>query len=488
MKSFYGKFLMVTAVLAVLTACGGGGGSGGSSTADSSNVIVKDLNFSPKELMANINMKTASGYSGTDVLFFNLLGKGDINGDGYEDLVIGLFRHNTVVSYSGREYDPSGEIKPVVLFYDPAANTYRVDQQLQMVIRPNQHPRQVAIVDIDGDGRKDIFIQDHGYDDAPYGNQNSLTLNKSTGWVDGTALLPQYSDFSHGLIIADFDKDNKQDLLVLNNRVTNLTKCQTYSGFAECFYTPPKYSESYVLFNRGVNGIEKGALNIPDSIINFRSTTADMKLRLYVANSRDLNNDTWPDIVVANHKDIFILESTGSQGNFNVARTFGPLATMATCPYTPVSAFEFIDIDEDGAYEIIASQACDLNTATFRVFKRVNDIWEEKTNELIADQTANTILASINDGWCYKFEVADINGDGKKDLICQSTRGQGNGVGNNNVFWVVKNKKLEFGNIILNSGNWSNFHTKTRHADGEFLIGFNFSMANSNLTINRWKN
>ena len=196
-----------------------------------------------------VDLNKAAGYSGNDILFYNLLGKGDINGDGYDDLVIGLFRHSTSPSYSGRQYDPSGEIKPVVLFYNPATDNYEIDNKLQSVIRANQHPRQVAIADFDGDGRNDIFIADHGYDDAPYGNQNTLLLNKITGYEDGTYLLPQLRDFSHGLVMADFDGNGKPDLLVLNNTVSDKTKCEQYPAFKECSYTPPKYSESYILFH-----------------------------------------------------------------------------------------------------------------------------------------------------------------------------------------------------------------------------------------------
>ena len=130
------KRLLIPLILAsTLTACGMTGCGGGGSTTPISNPASQEpqvisginLNQVQAETIATINLNTASLYFGNDILFYNLIGKGDINGDGYDDLVIGLFRHTTSPSYSGRQYDPSGEIKPVVLFYDPLNDTYIVN-------------------------------------------------------------------------------------------------------------------------------------------------------------------------------------------------------------------------------------------------------------------------------------------------------------------------------------------------------------------------
>lgn len=446
----------------------GGTGSVELSKLDSSNV-------------ATIDLYKASGYNGTDLLFFNLLGKGDINGDGYEDLVIGLFRLSTSPSYSGRQFDPSGEIKPVVLFYNPNTDRYEIDSKLQSVIRTNQHPRQVAIADFDGDGRNDIFIADHGYDDGSYGNQNTLLLNKISGYEDGTKLLPQLSDFSHGLVMADFDGNGKPDLLVLNNTVDVKTKCDQYPGFKECSYTPQKYSESYVLFNFGVSGLKKGVLAIPDEIINFTKSNWERDLRLYVGHSADFNNDGKADLVISNHRNLFILESDSSSvGKFLPAQIFSPPTKCLDS--NPYSAITSLDLDGDGVDEIIASNACDLGGAYFQVFKRdKNGIWTDKTDDLVGDQSANK---KLTDGWCYKFEIYDLNADGVRDLICQSVRGFG--TPSNNVIWYG-GKKINFSNESLKDGGWASFETVVRNKDNNYILGFSYQMGNPDLTIKRWK-
>ena len=131
------------------------------------------------EFLGKINIEEATGYSGNDTIFFNLLSKGDIDNDGFDDLVIALHRHDTTMTFSGREFEPSGAIKPIVLFYNEKTDNYSVSQQLQSVIADNEHARQASIQDFDGDGRKDIFIADHGYDDAPMAIR---TLSCSTSW------------------------------------------------------------------------------------------------------------------------------------------------------------------------------------------------------------------------------------------------------------------------------------------------------------------
>lgn len=442
---------------------------------------VIDLNMLDASVVAVVDLYKAAGYSGTDLLFFDLLGKGDINGDGYEDLVIGLFRHSKSPSYSGREFDPSGEIKPVVLIFNPTTDKYEIDSKLQAVIRTNQHPRQVAIADFDGDGRNDIFIADHGYDDAPYGNQNTLLLNKVTGFEDGTHLLPQQSDFSHGLVMADFDGNGKPDLLVLNNTVSDKTKCEQYPAFKECSYTPPKFSESYVLFNFGVSGLKKGVLDIPDEIINFKKSNWERDLRLYVGHSADFNKDGRADLVISNHRNLFIFESVGlSTGKFLPAQVFSPPTRCLDS--NPYSAITSLDLDDDGVDEIIASNACDLGGAYFQVFKRdKSGVWADKTNDFVGDQAANK---KLSDGWCYKFEIFDLNADGARDLICQSVRGFGTPT--NNVIWLGGNK-FEFSNAAPKDSNWTNFETVVRNKDGNFLLGLKGEMSNPNLSIKRWK-
>lgn len=473
------KLKMVTALtlLGVVTACGGGGASSGSSTNSQSTNSTKDLSSIQRITVASVNLNSETGYSGSDTVWYNVLGKGDIDGDGYDDLVVGLFR------VTGASYDPSGEIKPIVLFYDASSDTYKTNSQVQSVIAKNQHPRQVAIADFDGDGRNDVFIADHGYDDAPYGNQNTLLLNKLSGFVDGTSTLPQLTDFSHGLIMSDFNKDGKIDLLVLNNKVNSQSKCEAVSGFSECTYTGPKYSESYTLIRTDV-GLSKSVLNIPDSTINFLTSTSVRADRLYVGYSKDFGNDGYDDLVVSDHVSLKVIERN-RDGSYATAQVFNPPSSArASCSSAdmPYSAITSYDMDGDGVDEIIASFACNLKGVQFQVFKRdTSGSWSDKTSTFIDDQTANTALGE--DGWCYKFDLKDLNGDGLNDLICQSTRGM-NSDRKNNIIWYG-GSKLTYSDVYLTNGSGTNFHMTVRNKEGSAILGF--KSYNGILSVYKWQ-
>ena len=437
------------------------------------------------EFLGKINIEEATGYSGNDTIFFNLLSKGDIDNNGFDDLVIALHRHDTTMNYSGRDFEPSGAIKPIVLFYNEKTDNYSVSQQLQSVIADNEHARQASIQDFDGDGRKDIFIADHGYDDAPYGNQNTLLLNKLESYVDGTNMLPRYRDYSHGLITSDFDANGKPDLLVLNNGVQTKTKCEKYKDFENCKTKLKKQSESYVLFNHGVSGLNKGTLKIPNEVINFTATRDlnDKSLRLYVGHGTDLNSDGRADIVISNHKNLFIIESN-ERGGFKDPFIFSPpkLARARCKREMPYTAINTLDMDQDGTLEIISSFGCGLQQAEFQAFRQHKiEGWVDATDELIGDQSANTVLS---DGWCYKFEIYDVNVDGIKDVICQSTRGLGEPT--NNVFWYG-GEKLEFSGVTLPEGRWYSFQTIVKGINGTYILGFHKEHHERDISLRRWK-
>ena len=281
--------------------------------------------------------------------------------------------------------------------------------------------------------------------------------------------------------MADFDGNGKPDLLVLNNTVSDKTKCEQYPAFKECSYTPPKFSESYVLFNFGVSGLKKGVLDVPDEIINFKKSNWERDLRLYVGHSADFNKDGRADLVISNHRNLFIFESVGlNTGKFLPAQVFSPPTRCLDS--NPYSAITSLDLDDDGVDEIIASNACDLGGAYFQVFKRdKSGVWADKTNDFVGDQAANK---KLSDGWCYKFEIFDLNADGARDLICQSVRGFGTPT--NNVIWLGGNK-FEFSNAAPKDSNWANFETVVRNKDGNFLLGLKGEMGNPNLSIKRWK-
>ena len=138
----------------------------------------------------------------------------DLDGDGNEDLIIlGADYHwiSDSSSYNpqpGRVYlgDGHGGFTPAPseLFPVDTLNTV--------------HPRNVPFGDLNGDGRLDMFVADHGWDTDPFpGEQNRLYLSRpGGGWRDATSELPQLSDFSHSAAIGDIRGRGMIDIIVGN--------------------------------------------------------------------------------------------------------------------------------------------------------------------------------------------------------------------------------------------------------------------------------
>ncbi|MFN3260318.1 MAG: FG-GAP-like repeat-containing protein [Pikeienuella sp.] len=79
--------------------------------------------------------------------------------------------------------------------------------------------RGFQIGDFNGDGRPDVFLDNHGSEASfPFpGERNGLLLSDGRGgFTDGSGALPDFTDFSHGSVVADFNGDGRDDIFVSN--------------------------------------------------------------------------------------------------------------------------------------------------------------------------------------------------------------------------------------------------------------------------------
>lgn len=370
-----------------------------------------------------VNSELSLSNTQNDDLMQDILAIGDVNGDGYDDILIGVMRLE-----KGTYNSVKRSVKPILLIYNPLSNTYEVSQIFKNVSSTHIWPRQAAIADFDGDGRNDIFIGDHGVDGGSYncGNPNSLVLNKTTGMVNASSQLPKYHDYTHGLISADFNKDNKSDLLVINSPYIRSDICNV----AGVRYTNKSYLVSGGTFAETSLTLKPNDLDqFGQAVLNLQEND---KGEHFVANGTDLNGDGIADIVLGNNGSISIIESNGifsynkSQTVLAPAKYIAMIKAKGNCLINngvcelPYSFVTFYDIDGDGQPEIIASLLNQESNGAwvgqyFQALKKINGIWSDITDSVFPNQSTSQ---SNSGEWCYKIQFADFNGDGKLDLLC----------------------------------------------------------------------
>ena len=357
-----------------------------------------------------------------DDMMHDIIAIGDVNGDGYDDILVGVMRFQ-----AGTWNSVNRTVKPILLIYNPALNTYEVSQTFKSVVSNHVYPRQGAIADFDGDGRNDIFVGDTGVDGGSYdcGYQNSLILNKASGMVNASNLLPQVSDYSHGLITADFNMDGILDIFVLN---------PPYTRPSVCYVPGVKYSNSNSLLS-GSSFKELNFNSIGLDKIRWGTLEKPVDMTYLIGNATDLNKDGIPDIVLGTNYGLLVMESVGKLSYGKVQQVPAPAVyyskfDASNCLtfvhsnkcVTPYSFVTFYDVDGDGQPEIIASL---LNQSKnngwvgqyFQALKKVNDTWVDITDTIFPDQSGS----QSNDGeWCYRIQLVDFNNDGKLDLLCNA--------------------------------------------------------------------
>jgi hypothetical protein len=205
----------------------------------------------------------------TDDLYEAFPTAGDLNRDGLEDIVI---RRTKYLTYDTYELD--------ILLNDGNGGMILATSAAFLGTVPAvQNPTEVIVADFNGDGRPDIFVADHGYDDPPYpGYQNQLALSTPDGkLVNAAGSLPQQDDFTHSACAADIDADEDIDLYLGNTWGQNDIDPQ-------------------ILLNDGNGRFTVGENRLPPLVDLSQNgyTTCEFS---------DVNNDDAPDLILGDAGD-----------------------------------------------------------------------------------------------------------------------------------------------------------------------------------------
>lgn len=349
---------------------------------------------------------------------------GDVNNDGYDDLLIGMN------SFPEADKGWIHKSKPILLVFDPSTSQYQVDEAFRDAVPEQIWSRRGIIVDLNNDKHPEVFIAGAGSDGwgfAICGEQNILIQKTNGAWTDISSNLPQTSDFSHGLAYGDFDGNKTTDLLVLNSPYINSKDCLGNQDFSNRSY----------FWGFGTDG-STGELKIDVTKKNLNLNNSKSFEEIHSGLAALLDNDEKPDLVFGTNLGIYILENKGwgkyvRAASFSPPKAFLKIAKDIGCTQSsgqcnvPYSDIVGHDIDGDGKLEVIASLAFQQDNGTwagqhFQVLKRQNNKWIDVTTKVFPEQNLGPF-----DGyeWCMSISMVDLNNDGFDDVVCNSATNLG---------------------------------------------------------------
>lgn len=279
------------------------------------------------------------------------LATGDVDGDGHLDLVAANSSSNTVSVFLNT-------------FGGGISFASKVD------FATGSSAFDVALADIDGDGKLDIIV--------PNRTDNTVSVLRNTS-IDGTASFAAKVDYAadantRHIAVSDFDGDGKIDIASIN-----------------------EINASVSVFR---NTATAGTIDASSLAAHVKFTVAGGPLGLAVG---DFDGDGKPDLASTGTSAMLsILRNTGSSGTLSFATKVD-----FSNPSSP-SQVAAGDIDGDGKIEIVTSHQTGAND-TLSVFKN------NSTSGSISFATRVEIITPATSP--FGVHLADIDGDDRPELI-----------------------------------------------------------------------
>ena len=361
-----------------------------------------DLPAAATERDADVLLRGSSG----DRLGMDLRAAGDVDADGYDDIVFSAL--------------PSGGVGEVYVLYGAASSSMR-DVGTLITGSGDQFGHHVFLGDITGDGSADLVAADA--DDGFFVFEGPLPSDADIGDADTiiTSSSGSYDTTQHNLVAFDANGDGVSELLISEPRA--------YSGAS--------YSENVHLFE---GGALTGGVKFSDADVTISqpsSSAAETAFGFDADNLGDVNGDGYDDLAISDY--LYSLYGDDGSGHASVGVFFGPLDRAA---YNAKDADVAIygdkgtllgyglaragDVDGDGVNDLVVS---DPYADPTRYIGAARLYYGDMLEGALDGTDGHLIQGTAGKGESY-FSMAavgagDVNGDGLDDILTASFYDQG---------------------------------------------------------------
>lgn len=360
-------------------------------------IAAQPLDLGFVDVTSNSGLEAFDGLQGsvTKEHIIEVMGGGaafvDYNADGYLDIL--LVRGSTI-----EQFERGGDLM-CALYRGSGQGTFE-DVTGEAGLTARGWGQGVALGDFDGDGKTDFFLTGYG--------SNALYRNLGDGTFEEVARSAGIgvSMWSLGASFADLDRDGDLDLYVSNylayplNRLPKRDANCNYRGF-DVFCGP-----------RGLTGL-RDSLYLNDGRGHFeeiaaqRSIDDDMLYGLGVLVA-DYNNDSWPDIFVANDLTANLFYQNNGDGTFEELAVLTGTAFSQDGIEEGSMGVDAADIDQDGWLDLYYTNSSYESNSLL-----VNNGDGSFSNLTYASGHGRSTHLFV--GWGAAF--GDLNNDSREDLF-----------------------------------------------------------------------